>query len=668
MISIIVENSRILMDKLLNKVKSSDIFSHLSSIGYLPRWMVLMLDVVLCLVAYVLAYQLAYHYYYFQFADIELYKITNILITLGFQIVWFWVFHTYSGIVRYSTFVDITKLLSAIIANIVSLFIVYYVSVSFIGDGLFLRLGILLYGVFAFLLLMFLRVSVKTLYDVFVVSSGRTMPVVVYGTKSAGISIAKMLRAETNSRYRVVGFVDDKKNQNKEIFGLPIYSTNNADLMYLLDKKKIKAVVISPLKLTESTVSSELNMFADAGLQLLMIPKLTNYKEGDEVEEFNVERNLRKIQIEDLLGRKPIEIDKIPIGKMISGKVVMITGAAGSIGSEIVRQLSMFNPRKLVLLDNAETPLHNIKLELTEKFRNIEYAFVIADVRMRDRIESVFAEMYPNVVFHAAAYKHVPLMEDNPSECVIANVKGTCNVADMAVKYGVSSFVMVSTDKAVNPTNVMGCSKRVAEIYVQSLAKKLALQGGKTTRFITTRFGNVLGSNGSVIPLFRQQIEKGGPVTVTHPDIIRYFMTIPEACQLVLEAGTIGNGGEIFVFDMGMPVKIADLAKKMIRLSGLEPGVDIKIEYTGLRPGEKLYEELLNDEELVKPTSHDKIMIANVREYDYDEMLPMYNKLFEYGKSNQDYLVVRTMKEMVPEYKSQNSVYQKIDSELKSKK
>jgi FlaA1/EpsC-like NDP-sugar epimerase len=353
---------------------------------------------------------------------------------------------------------------------------------------------------------------------------------------------------------------------------------------------------------------------------------------------------------------------------MISDKVVMITGAAGSIGSEIVRQLSTFKPKKLILLDNAETPLHNVKLELTEKFNNIEYAFVIADVRMRDRIEAVFAEMRPNVVFHAAAYKHVPLMEDNPSECVMANVKGTCNVADMAVKYGVAAFVMVSTDKAVNPTNVMGCSKRIAEIYVQSLAKKLALQGGKTTRFITTRFGNVLGSNGSVIPLFRQQIEKGGPVTVTHPDIIRYFMTIPEACQLVLEAATIGNGGEIFIFDMGLPVKIADLAKKMIRLSGLEPGVDIQIEYTGLRPGEKLFEELLNDEELVKPTSHDKIMIANVREYDYDEMLPMYDKLFEYGKANQDYLVVRTMKEMVPEYKSQNSVYQKIDSELKTTK
>lgn len=652
----------------VDKIKNSDIFSHLSSMGYMPRWMVLILDVVLCLVAYILASKLAYHYYYFQFTSIELYKLTNIILTLGLQIVWFWVFHTYSGIVRYSTFVDITKLLSAIIVNVLTLLVINYFESLFGGDGMLLRLAIVLYGAFAFLLLMFLRVSVKTLYDVFVVNLGRPISIVVYGTKSAGISIAKMIRSESNSRYRVVGFVDNGNNQDKQIFGLPIYSTANSKLLTILEKKQVQAVVVSPLKLKGGEVSNELNMFVDAGLQLLMIPKLTNYKDGDEMGEFNVERNLRKIQIEDLLGRTPIEIDKSPIENMISDKVVMITGAAGSIGSEIVRQLSTFKPKKLILLDNAETPLHNVKLELTEKFNNIEYAFVIADVRMRDRIEAVFAEMRPNVVFHAAAYKHVPLMEDNPSECVMANVKGTCNVADMAVKYGVAAFVMVSTDKAVNPTNVMGCSKRIAEIYVQSLAKKLALQGGKTTRFITTRFGNVLGSNGSVIPLFRQQIEKGGPVTVTHPDIIRYFMTIPEACQLVLEAATIGNGGEIFIFDMGLPVKIADLAKKMIRLSGLEPGVDIQIEYTGLRPGEKLFEELLNDEELVKPTSHDKIMIANVREYDYDEMLPMYDKLFEYGKANQDYLVVRTMKEMVPEYKSQNSVYQKIDSELKTTK
>ena len=653
------------MRNLIDRIKSIDAFMNLSSIGYLPRWLILMFDMALCLGAYILADQLAYRYYYFQFVGIELYELGDILIVLGIQMVWFWVFHTYLGIVRYSTFVDVTKLLAAIVANVVTLFAIHYVGLMIGIGGVFLRLGIAFYGVFAFLFLMFLRVFVKTLYDVFVVDFGSRLSVVIYGTKSAGVSIAKMIRAEANSRYRVVGFVDDNKNQNKEIFGLPIYSTKNRNLVSVLEKKKVKAVLVSPLKLKENAVSSELNVFVDAGLQLLMIPKLTNYKEGDEMGEFNVERNLRNIRIEDLLGRTPIEIDKTPIEKMISDKVVMITGAAGSIGSEIVRQLSGFKPKKLILLDNAETPLHNIKLELTEKFHEIEYAFVIADVRMRDRIEAVFEEMRPNVVFHAAAYKHVPLMEDNPSECVMANVKGTCNVADMAVKYGVSSFVMVSTDKAVNPTNVMGCSKRVAEIYVQSLSKKLAKQGGKVTRFITTRFGNVLGSNGSVIPLFRQQIEKGGPVTVTHPDIIRYFMTIPEACQLVLEAGTIGNGGEIFVFDMGMPVKIADLAKKMIRLSGLEPGVDIQIEYTGLRPGEKLYEELLNDEELVKPTSHDKIMIANVREYDYDEMLPMYDKLFEYGRANQDYIVVRTMKEMVPEYKSQNSVYQKIDSELR---
>lgn len=665
MINIITEKFVIMTEKLFDRVKHSDMFSHLSSIGYLPRWLVLILDVLLCLCAYILAYQFSYHYYYFQFAGVNLYQLDNILVTICCQIVWFWVFHTYSGIVRYSTFVDIVKILSAIFANVVLLFLIHYITQQVVGEGMFLRLGIIFYGVFAFLLMMLLRISVKTMYDVLIVRSGRTIPIVVYGTKSAGISIAKMIRSEVDSRYRVVGFIDEKSNQDKQIFGLPIYSTKNKKLLALLEKKRVKAVIVSPLKMNETSVIPVLNAFAEAGLQLLMIPKLAEYREGDEMEVFNVERNLKNIQIEDLLGRHSIEIDKKPIEKMISGKVVMITGAAGSIGSEIVRQLSQFKPRKLVLVDNAETPLHNIKLELTEKFKDIEYAFVIADVRMRDRLDVVFDEMKPNLVFHAAAYKHVPLMEDNPSECVLANVMGSRNMADMAVKYGVESFVMVSTDKAVNPTNVMGCSKRLAEIYVQSLSKKLAKQECKTTRFITTRFGNVLGSNGSVIPLFRQQIEKGGPVTVTHPDIIRYFMTIPEACQLVLEAGTLGDGGEIFIFDMGKPVKIADLAKKMIRLAGLEPGVDIQIEYTGLRPGEKLFEELLNDEELVKPTSHDKIMIAKVREYEYDIMLGMFEQLFVYAQENKDYLVVRTMKEMVPEYKSQNSVYQKIDSELK---
>ena len=434
-----------------------------------------------------------------------------------------------------------------------------------------------------------LRLVVKSLYDVLIVRSGRAEAIVVYGTKTAGVAIAKMIRSDINSRFRVVGFIDDAGNQDKQIFGLSIFSTKNKRvLVEKLKSRNVSRIIVSPLKFNEIDASRDLNYLIEAGFQLSMIPRIADYKEGDELETFSVERNLRNIQIEDLLGRTTIEIDKNPIEKMIKDKTVMITGAAGSIGSEIVRQLSDLHPRKLILLDNAETPLHNIKLEVLEKFKGVEYAFVIADVRMRDRIESVFSEMRPNVVFHAAAYKHVPLMEDNPSESILANVVGSRNVADMAVKYGVESFVMVSTDKAVNPTNVMGCSKRLAEIYVQSLAKKLEKQEGKMTRFITTRFGNVLGSNGSVIPLFRQQIENGGPVTVTHPDIIRYFMTIPEACQLVLEAATLGQGGEIFVFDMGRPVKIADLAKNMIRLSGLDPGKDIQIEYTGLRPGEKL--------------------------------------------------------------------------------
>jgi FlaA1/EpsC-like NDP-sugar epimerase len=653
------------MKSFIDIINKSDIFSRIYSMGYMPRWLVLVMDLLLCVVAYFCAYTLAYHFYYFQYADIDLYNCKNMLVILCCQFVWFWIFHTYAGIIRYSTFVDATKLLFAILANVITMLLIQLMSRLIMGDGIFLRLGIVFYAIFAFLFLFVLRLFVKSLYDVLIIRSGRAEAVVVYGTKSAGVAIAKMIRSDINSHFKVVGFIDDG-HQDKQIFGLPIYSTSKGKtLIEFLKSKNVNRIIVSPLKFKEIDASKDLNYFIEAGFQLSMIPRIAEYKEGEEMEAFSVERNLKNLQIEDLLGRQTIKVDVSPIESMVKGKVVMITGAAGSIGSEIVRQLSELHPRKLVLVDNAETPLHNIKLEMLDKFNGIEYAFVVADVRMRDRLEAVFAEMLPNVVFHAAAYKHVPLMEDNPSEAILANVLGSRNVADMAVKYGVESFVMVSTDKAVNPTNVMGCSKRLAEIYVQSLAKNLEKKGGRYTRFITTRFGNVLGSNGSVIPLFRQQIENGGPVTVTHPDIIRYFMTIPEACQLVLEAGTLGEGGEIFIFDMGRPVKIVDLAKNMIRLAGLEPGKDIVIEYTGLRPGEKLFEELLNNEELVKPTSHDKIMIANVREYDYDEMLTHFDKLIDLAYSNQDYLVVKAMKEIVPEYKSQNSTYQSIDVELK---
>ena len=653
------------MKSFIDIINKSDIFSRIYSMGYMPRWLVLVMDLLLCVVAYFCAYTLAYHFYYFQYADIDLYNCKNMLVILCCQFVWFWIFHTYAGIIRYSTFVDATKLLFAILANVITMLLIQLMSRLIMGDGMFLRLGIVFYAIFAFLFLFVLRLFVKSLYDVLIIRSGRAEAVVVYGTKSAGVAIAKMIRSDINSHFKVVGFIDDG-HQDKQIFGLPIYSTSKEKtLIEFLKSKNVNRIIVSPLKFKEIDASKDLNYFIEAGFQLSMIPRIAEYKDGEEMESFSVERNLKNLQIEDLLGRQTIEVDVAPIESMVKGKVVMITGAAGSIGSEIVRQLSELHPRKLVLVDNAETPLHNIKLEMLDKFNGIEYAFVVADVRMRDRLEAVFAEMLPNVVFHAAAYKHVPLMEDNPSEAILANVLGSRNVADMAVKYGVESFVMVSTDKAVNPTNVMGCSKRLAEIYVQSLANNLEKKGGRYTRFITTRFGNVLGSNGSVIPLFRQQIENGGPVTVTHPDIIRYFMTIPEACQLVLEAGTLGEGGEIFIFDMGRPVKIVDLAKNMIRLAGLEPGKDIVIEYTGLRPGEKLFEELLNNEELVKPTSHDKIMIANVREYDYDEMLTHFDKLIDLAYSNQDYLVVKAMKEIVPEYKSQNSTYQSIDVELK---
>ncbi len=465
--------------------------------------------------------------------------------------------------------------------------------------------------------------------------------------------MAKALKGNNEFNYRVLGFISDESHMiGKELMGVAIYA-NNDNLFRTMESKDVKTIIVSPQKMEEIKDSDMLGNFVYHNISLFTTVPLNEWNG-----KFMGKEQLKDIQIEDLLPRDPIQINMVEIASNIEGKRVMVTGAAGSIGSEIVRQVARFNPYSIILIDQAETPLHDMRRELRNNWRELHTEIIVADVSNTSRMEKIFAKTRPQYIFHAAAYKHVPMMEDNVSESVQTNILGTKIVTDLAVKYNANKFVMVSTDKAVNPSNVMGCSKRICEIYVQSMAKHLEKAGRKTTQFITTRFGNVLGSNGSVIPLFKEQIKEGGPVTVTHPEIIRYFMTIPEACQLVLEAGAMGKGGEIYIFDMGKPVKIIDLAKRMIRLSGSK---NIKIEFTGLRHGEKLYEELLNNAEHTKPTHHEKIMIANVREYEYSEVSHMIDSLINVSYEYDDMRTVKKMKEIVPEFRSINSPFEVVD-------
>lgn len=574
-------------------------------------------------------------------------------------IVAFRLLHTYSGIVRYSSFVDLQRVMIATLSGSVACYLLglgingiwpeqhtimvpdlQTVFIIFVGSSLFLWVE---------------RVVVKRLFDSF--NLDNATPVAIYGTKAGGISIAKSISSVKDKKYSLQAFISDgKEMKGSYLMGKPVF-LNEKGLAERLRREGVKALLVSPLKTEKFRNNAEMvDEFISAGITIMM---MNNGEEWDGKEENLTHQNLRPVDIEDLLPREKIEVDMNAIGKLLTGKRILITGAAGSIGSEMVRQVAKFNPSEMTLIDQAETPMHNIRMMMAHDFGHISNRTIVTSITNKEHMERIFAAYKPEYVFHAAAYKHVPMMEDDPAIAVQNNIYGTRVIADLAVKYGTKKFVMISTDKAVNPTNVMGCSKRICEIYCQSLNQAIAegkVQG--ITQFVTTRFGNVLGSNGSVIPIFKEQIRAGGPVTVTHPDIIRYFMLIPEACKLVLEAGTMGKGGEIFVFDMGQPVKIVDLAKRMISLSGAR---NVEIEFTGLRDGEKLYEEVLNDKEGTLPTVNPKIMVAKVREYDYATACENERRLMEVSKTFDDMAIVKVMKEIVPEYKSRQSKYEILD-------
>ena len=580
------------------------------SVNVLPIWIILAIDVAVIAISILLAYALRYDFSSLVFESVTIRK--TLLMAIVVNLVLFKAFRTYSSVLRLSSFVDIARIFVALSVAYGVLALVSLLA-PLLTEGRYAPVSIVLMAyIINFALMASSRIIVKMTFEAIGANSSARTDVFIYGAREAGVSIAKSLRVSMKERYRLRGFIaDEPELYDKLIMGVRVVP-NDERLFDVLAEKGVKTIIVSPAKQEALKKEENLDRFLKHNMKLLSAPPL-----GDWNQRGLESRDIKEIQIEDLLQRDPIVIDIHKVASHLEGKRVMITGAAGSIGSEIMRQVASFNPYKLILVDQAETPLHDIRLELQDRWRDISAETIVADISNATRMESIFNEFRPQYIFHAAAYKHVPMMEDNVSESIQVNVNGTRIVADLAVKYKADKFVMISTDKAVNPTNVMGCSKRICEIYVQSLAKKLQKEGGHVTQFITTRFGNVLGSNGSVIPRFKEQIRKGGPVTVTHPEIIRYFMTIPEACRLVLEAGSMGNGGEIYIFDMGKPVKIVDLAKRMISLSGR---TDVEIKFTGLRHGEKLYEELLNVKELTKPTYHEKIMIATVREYDYDEV------------------------------------------------
>ena len=638
----------------------SKIFNWYFNKNALPFWCIFIFDCFILLLSGLISH-LVFNYWSLDGENLGMVMNTLVLFVM-LSSIGSKVFYTYAGILRYSSFVDLQRVgyanvLSCAIVLTVHYWMSNYAEVYF--RHLPVREIVVMFAL-ATMIQWAVRILVKNVFDV-LTSSKRSIRVLIYGAMSGGVGLAKNIRSQKPARYKVKGFIShDKRYRHNRLLGEKVYSMED-DLAEVIRERHIGGIIVSPYRANEFRNHQELqDLLIENGVKIFMAQSAQEWvnietsEYDDRPEEAPAFEGVRlaEVSVEDLLPRAEINVDMASVEKELTGKRVMITGAAGSIGSELVRQVAAYKPAIMILIDQAETPEHDIRVMMAKDYPEVRSETIVTSICKKERMERIFADYMPDYVFHAAAYKHVPMMEDNPTEAVQNNIQGTKIIADLAVKYNATKFVMVSTDKAVNPTNVMGCSKRICEIYVQSLSKV------SKTQFVTTRFGNVLGSNGSVIPLFQEQIRNGGPVTVTHPNIIRYFMLIPEACKLVLEAGTKGKGGEIFVFDMGKPVKIADLAQRMIKLSGAK---NIKIVYTGLRPGEKLYEEVLNEKENTKPSFHEKIRIAQVREYDYKHVSKDIDELIKLSGEFDDLATVKKMKQIVPEYRSNNSIYEELD-------